>query len=121
MSSLRPALTSRVTGWPSTETEGRSRSAAYSALRFCVTLSLDSNACSIAEVGCRTSRSEENTSELPSIMRTRYAVFCWKTTTHYEYTLTNEHHTHQLLTDYTYKTHTHSTPTPTIAHTDTFR
>src|SRR3546814_5925527 len=78
----------------------------YSALRFCVTLSLDSNACSIAEVGRTTSwpcvvsssssspsdtamrrsrtrpstgtRSEEHTSELQSLMRISSAVFCLK-------------------------------------------
>src|SRR3546814_1458835 len=31
-----------------------------------------------AEIRVRTARSEEHTSELQSLMRTSYAVFCWK-------------------------------------------
>src|SRR3546814_6243126 len=46
-----------------------------------------------------TSRSEENTSELQSLMRISYAVFCLQTTTHNQYE--QMHHTNNKSTKYT--------------------
>src|SRR3546814_2571901 len=46
-------------------------------------------------------RSEEHTSELQSLMRISYAVFCLKQKTHI--------HTHHMHTFMTHNTHTHST------------
>src|SRR3546814_7169795 len=50
------------------------------------------------------SRSEDHTSELQSLMRTSYAVFCLKkqksTTSHTTDTLSQAHHYHLLLRDH---------------------
>src|SRR3546814_4626015 len=43
-------------------------------------------------------RSEEHTSELQSLMRVSYAVFCSKTKTLIAWNQQHEHHTHQSLT-----------------------
>src|SRR3546814_4708871 len=45
-------------------------------------------------------RSEEHTSELQSLMRISYAVFCLQKKTHYTYSNTNQRITNELLTNH---------------------
>src|SRR3546814_8622865 len=71
----------------------------------------------LPDIGTQASRSEEHTSELPTLMRISYAVFCLKkkkilntTSTHSPILLHQTPPCHHIMTTHNNSTHLHPTP-----------